>query len=86
MTLETCIAEVDSFGVQVQTSDFMATLCQRIKQATCATGRFEKLFGGTLHVLAATAQNKLDFSCTVSPKYQVIVLGVIVDRFVDCFD
>ena len=86
MTLKTRIAEIDSFGVQVQTCYFVPTLRQRVKQPTRAACRFEKLFGRSLHMLVATTQNELHLCSTVSTKYQVVVLRMIVDRFVDRFD
>ena len=86
MSAKSGVAEFDRFRIQVQAADLETPFGQCVQQSSGTACRLEQPLRFTLHESLAATDDELCLGGTIGPKDEVVVLGVIVDRFVNDFD
>jgi hypothetical protein len=81
VSAQSSVAELDRLLIQIESTDFVSPFGQGVEQATGSAGRLKESFWDAAHQAIAAAKNELHFRGTIGTKDQVVVLGVVVDRF-----
>src|SRR6056297_341778 len=84
--METGVAKINRFGVQIDSAHRVPAFSEPVKQATGAASRFEESLRWLVEITIGTAENESNLRSAVGTKNQVVVFRIVVDRLVDRFD